>query len=141
MQSPHPTAVSHSLRVSEALAGQRVRDRPCDLASRVLVRGADPSSGEPGWFEGAVTRILRSGPGGGGGWGVTVLHGAVVVSWAVGLGHPDSGWSARWTGSQMAEASRLIFIVLTFLSKTFGPSETHETVMHMLERIRDAREG
>ena len=76
-----------------------------------------------------------------GGRGVTILHGVVVVSWAVGLGHPDSGWSARWTGSQMAEASRLIFIVLTFLSKTFGPSETHETVMHMLERIRDAREG
>ena len=109
VQSPHPAAVSHSLRVSEALASQRVRDGPCDLASRVLVRGADPSSGEPGWFEGAVTRILRSGPGGGG--GVTVLHGVVVVSRAVGLGHPDSGRSARWTGSQMAEAPRLIFIV------------------------------
>ena len=46
-----------------------------------------------------------------GGGGVTVLHGAVVGSRAVGLGHPDSGRSARWTGSQMAEAPRLIFIV------------------------------
>ncbi|CAM9875226.1 unnamed protein product [Rangifer tarandus platyrhynchus] len=112
VRSPDPAAASHTLRVSEALASQWVRDRPCDLASRVLVRGADPSSGEPGWFEGAVTQILRSGPGGGGG-GVTILHGAVVVSRAVGLGHPDSGQSARWTGSWMVEAPGL-FIVSTF---------------------------
>lgn len=66
VRSPHPAAASHTLRVSEALAGHRVQNRGCDLASRVLVRGADPSSGEPGWFEGAVTWFLRSGPGGGG---------------------------------------------------------------------------